>query len=184
MLTSTLNPAGTVPCRKGCGPGCHMHQALWTPGEVACYLAAPIPYRVVTVRLRGPWWRPRRLPFALGLSGRHVHWSWKPRENRPPDHQADYDRLEASIRRDGVRTPAIGWRNPQTGVMHILIGQRRAEIAARLGHRDIRVIEILEDATRYWRHDLERIDRHLRPVAGEWQYAVPARGFDTGPVPI
>lgn len=145
----------TQTCPK-CGDGCRMReQAAWPPERVAEYLATPIPYTLV---------RLDTATATLGLDAYHTKWVWRAYADRPADHRADYDRLLVSIYHEGVKTPVIGWRG------HVLVGQRRVEIARRLGIGSVEMLEIGEDVTLYWTHDVERIKLHLTPVAGQWQY--------------
>lgn len=130
-------------------------QQEWTAEAVSRHLDRPIPYRVVDLDTE---------TAELGLKGENVYWAWKPYEDRLPAHQADYDRILVSIYHHGVRQPVICWEN------HVLIGQSRVEIARRLGIKSVPALQIEEDARLYWKHDIARIDRHLKPVAGEWQY--------------
>lgn len=160
QLTYTTKTETAV-CPK-CGDDCRMRaQAAWTPQDAEPYLATPIPYELAEVPVAG---------LSLGLKGNHAYWAWKPYADRLPEHQEDYNRLLVSIYHDGVKSPVIGWTDPETGTTHVLIGQRRAEIAERLGIETIGLVRILEDPRLYWQWDLERISRHLRPVAGEVGY--------------
>ncbi len=90
--------------------------------------------------------------LVLGYKAAHMYWTHKPREQRPPDHQADYDRLYASIKANGIQSPLICYTPPAelfTGEgeppTHVLIGQRRAEIAKMLGIERVMIADVLED---------------------------------------
>jgi len=148
-------------CPK-CGPECRFReQAGWNAEQVSRYVSHTIPFL------------PMRVETAdaeLGFAAAHTIWKWKPYEQRNPEHRADYDRLAASIEREGVKSAVIGWTHPETGVFHVLIGQRRVEIARRLGIETVTAVGITEDIRTYWKHDIERIKRHLVPFAGEWAY--------------
>lgn len=176
MATATINiptiPKAQPQCPM-CGPACRMlEQAAWSDEQFRAYTDTPIPFVPITVetyRRRCFVGRKRQL-VELGLKGPHCYWSWRPYEQRPENHREDYDRLVDSIRRHGIKTPVLGWMNPETGRFHVLVGQRRVEIAIRLGIRRVRALCITEDARRYWEHDIERINRHLKPAAGEWSY--------------
>lgn len=139
-----------------CGPACRMiEQSQWTREQIADYLDTPIPNsfgEALTDHLE------------LGLIVPHTRWVWKPYAQRPAEHRADFDRLLVSVYHEGVKTPVI----VRGG--HVLIGQRRVEIAKRLGITTVPVLRIEEDITGYWKHDVERINRHLKPAAGEWTY--------------
>ncbi len=78
--------------------------------------------------------------FELGCNLDHVHYSWRPFEQRMPDHQADYIRLEKDMRNTGhMINPLITFRDC------VLIGQRRCEIAVKLGWDWVPCWEITTD---------------------------------------
>lgn len=89
------------------------------------------------LRHRIQWLDPTTL--ALGAHYKHVDYCWRPFEERRSDHQEDYVRLEADIRANGIKNPLI------THAGHVLIGQRRCEIAVKLGIRLVPCIMILDD---------------------------------------
>lgn len=77
--------------------------------------------------------------LKLGADYDHVNYCWRAFEQRPEDHQADYIRLERDIERNGIKNPLI---------VHggcVLIGQRRCEIAVKLGIRSVPIWDILDD---------------------------------------
>ena len=83
-----------------------------------------------------------RDPSSLKLGGEfdHVHYYWRPYAQRSSEARADYDRLEASLAAAGQMTnPLIIFRD------HVLIGQRRCEIAVKLGWSQVPCLEILDD---------------------------------------
>ena len=93
-------------------------------------------YRPATVN-------PRTL--MLGGDFAHVGYCWRPYAERPPEHRADYDRLKASMARDGgMVNPLIVFRG------HVLIGQRRCEIAIDLGWDAVPIWDIQDDITEDW----------------------------------
>lgn len=77
--------------------------------------------------------------LQLGAHYDHVDYCWRPFEERRPDHQADYVRLEADIRANGIKNPLI------THNGCVLIGQRRCEIARKLGLGRVPCIVIDDD---------------------------------------
>lgn len=134
-----------------------------TEAEVAAYEAKPV-------------WvgKPRQLIVAsllLGLKGRAIDFSWRPYNDRTAEERADYDRLRASIAADGLLKPLIVWRDPfrSASLWHVLIGQRRAEIARTLGIRYAWAVPIREDVRTWWRHDVPRLER-LKQHIGEVDY--------------
>lgn len=104
---------------------------------------APIPYTEGRERLDG---------LVLGYRGERVEFSWRPYAERKPDHRADYDRLAASIQREGIRSPLITFRS------HVLIGMRRAEIGLACGIETVRCWRIMEDVHEWHGDDLHRLD--------------------------
>lgn len=78
-------------------------------------------------------------PHDLELGGEFdtCGYVWKPRDERPPDHQQDWDRLYADMEARGeLVNPLIVHRG------HVLIGQRRCEIARLLGWERVPYIEV------------------------------------------
>ena len=143
-----------MPCECD-GPCVLEERAAWTDAEREAYLARPVEYRRCTVNL---------YEVRMGLHTPHVDWCWRPYDQRTIEARADYDRLVVSIYHHGVQRPLI------VHGYHVLIGQRRAEIASRLGITELPALDITEDLRRATREDVERIDRHLRPLAGETVY--------------
>lgn len=116
---------------------------------------------IATTRLRI---RPGEL--ILGFHGDHVDFDWKPYHQRSPEHQALHDRLLVSIFHHGVKKPVITHRG------HVLVGQRRVEIARRL-YPDVKLdcIEIEEDVARHWtEHDVFERLPILKAEIGEVPY--------------
>lgn len=139
-----------------CGTVCAFaEQRVWNAAQVESYVSRPVPFVRGTERTRA---------LVLGLSAPHVRWVWRPYESRSPEHRADYDRLLVSIYHNGIKSPVIVWGQ------HVLVGQRRVEIARRLGIRRVPVLSIGEDVRLWWRNDITRVDRHLKPEAGETAY--------------
>lgn len=83
-------------------------------------------------------------PAALELGGEfaHVHYYWRPYAERSPEEQAKFDALEASIRQRGIVNPLIVFRG------HVLVGQRRCEIARKLGLLTVPVWDIQTDISK------------------------------------
>jgi len=128
-----------------------IEQAAWSPEQIEAYVAKPVAYECKGAGVKD---------LTLGLSVAHTKWVWKPRADRSPEHQTDYDRLEESLIAYGLKSPVICWEG------HVLFGLRRVEIIQRLGlHEYISVINITEDVRRFWKYDIERINRHLKPIA-------------------
>lgn len=140
----------------GCEGTCVLaEQVAWSPDRVAEHLATPVPFTLDEAETDG---------LELGLKAPHVWWQWKPYAVRSAEHRADFDRLIVSIYHEGVRAPLVVWDR------HVLIGQRRAEIARRLGIRRVPVLVIGEDVRRWWQYDLDRVRRHITPEVGQHAY--------------
>jgi len=90
--------------------------------------------------------------LVLGYRGERIEFSWRPYDRRRPDQRADYDRLAASMRRDGIERPLI------TFGRHVLIGMRRAEIGLALGIEQVRCWRIVEDVHDWHGTDIARLD--------------------------
>ncbi len=82
-----------------------------------------------------------RDPKDLKLGGKfkHVHYHWRPYDERPVDHQEDYGRLFNDIQRHGIKNPLIVFRDC------VLIGQRRCEIAQIQNIPEVTCWEIQDD---------------------------------------
>lgn len=103
----------------------------------------PIPYEPVLERLAD---------LTLGYRGEAIEFSWRPYAKRHPEHRADYDRLAASIQREGIHRPLI------TFGRHVLIGMRRAEIGQALGIESVLCWRITEDVHQWRGTDLPRLE--------------------------
>jgi len=103
--------------------------------------------------------------LELGFRGKHVHFTWRPYEERSEEARAAYDRLEADIRERGMLHPIITHRG------HVLIGQRRVEILrkdwADLSD-EVECVEIDEDVSAWTGHDVfDRLEAFKRELYGE-----------------
>jgi len=117
--------------------------------------------------------------LVLGFDGEHVHFTWRPYEERRPEAREGYDRLEADIRERGLLHPIITHRG------HVLIGQRRVEILRKIDAEGgsfhdtlaqlpmfrpawvVPCVEIDEDVSRWTAHDVfERLEAFKRQLYG------------------
>lgn len=79
--------------------------------------------------------------LELGCHLNHVDYVWREFDDRLPDHKEDYCRLFNDIQSRGIVNPLIIFRG------HVLIGQRRCEIAQIQRIPLVECIEITEDIT-------------------------------------
>lgn len=92
-----------------------------------------------------------------------VDFDWKPYARRTEEARRDYDRLEQSIRAHGILKPLLTYQG------HVLIGMRRAEIAAKLGIESVRCWEIVDDVSKWATADLVKLDE-LKKHCGATHY--------------
>lgn len=116
----------------------------------------PIPYKIVTIPIPD---------LKLGYHGSHTDFVWRPYDERSEEAREDYDRLEDSIIKYGVKKPIITFQN------HVLIGMRRVELI--LKHygifEEIACAEITEDVYLWDRNDIPRLNE-LKKEIGEHIY--------------
>jgi|TARA_Y100000310_G_scaffold335623_1_gene418106 hypothetical protein len=116
----------------------------------------PISYKIVTIPITD---------LKLGYHGSHTDFVWRPYHERSEEARADYDLLEQSIIKYGVKKPVITFKN------HVLIGMRRIELL--LKHHgifeEIACAEITEDVYLWDRNDIPRLDE-LKKEIGEFIY--------------
>ena len=114
----------------------------------------PIPYTEETADLSA---------LALGFQGKRISFDWRPYHLRTAAARADFDRLLVSIFHRGILKPLITYQG------HVLIGQRRAEIGMRLHLGVVRVWEVQEDVSKWWKPDVARLAK-LKAKMGEASY--------------
>ena len=116
----------------------------------------PITYKIVTIPIT---------ELKLGYHGSHTDFVWRPYEERSEEARADYDLLEQSIIKHGVKKPVITFKN------HVLIGMRRIELIEK--HygmlEEIVCAEITEDVYLWNRDDIPRLNE-LKKEIGEHIY--------------
>lgn len=145
--------------------------AMTTPDNIPEYINTPIPYRLEMRRV---------LSLSLGYRARNCAFDWRPYDERTPEARADFDRLAQSIAQEGIRKPIICTEWPHLickgtedwtpgGDLYVMIGQRRAEIAARLGITHVQCAIIEEDTREWWKYDIERLNK-LKAEIGEVVY--------------
>lgn len=88
------------------------------------FFNTPIPYTLGSIPVG---------VLSLGLPkdrkfGMVCGWWHRPYKRRDVTEKADYDRLKADIDKRGMLSPVLGWRHPDTGRVHVLVGMRRTEI--------------------------------------------------------
>ena len=83
-----------------------------------------------------------------GFHGDHVDFELLPYDQRDHEHQASHDALEADIAANGIRNPLITHRG------RVLVGQRRLEIARKLGIDMVKCLEISEEVAHWDREDV------------------------------
>lgn len=141
----------------------------WLDTDIPCVLNLCVPVRMV---LGFP--KDRSIGMVIG-------WWHRPYYERDAEARKDYDRLRLNILEHGVLAPLIGWRHPETGRVHILVGMRRAEIVAQhallveMGGdvepppEALPVALVQEDIRLWWKFDAQRQDR-LKAELGEVKY--------------
>lgn len=113
--------------------------------------------------------------LTLGLELPHVGYTWRPYDERLPEHREDYDKLkEDMVRSGGLANPLIVFRDA------VLIGMRRCEIARALGWEAVPCLEITEDISRD--RDASRVlalrDQLYEPI--DYGGPLPVRGRGAG----
>lgn len=114
-----------------------------TAAEIVAHEAKPVPYQLGVRRVDH---------LVFGFKGRSIDFSWRPYAKRTAAARADYDRLRASIEEHGIQAPVIIYGHS------VLIGMRRVEIAQELGITHVKVAEIHEDVSLWWKHDIPRLE--------------------------
>ena len=122
--------------------------------QLVARVTGPVRHEIVTERIGR---------LRLGFTGARIWFDWRPYAERTPAAREDYDRLIVSIFHHGLLSPLITYSG------HVLVGQRRAEIAHRLGICDARCYRVLENVDAWWRDDVVRLNG-LKAQIGATEY--------------